>query len=778
MTQNEQTTGATRAEPRLPYPAFQIAKALVTSEQNADAATRQRALEKISKWQSVWQQIIAGENHPGSPTPLPDTPPWATLEVLTGGFASGHLLAAGPLLAHEKQWLEKFPNPAPGTERLILNQYFLSEAGLAELGAMLKTGGYTVQVPEEAALLVVAWLVEHDNLPAAQQVLDQIAPHFHLLRFYPVPAAQARHSSSKVHIQTIGSTITALKYLQPNVRILAQKEAVQIWAPFYDRMLALLLETRLGDSLCGHFSANWRARATSLLAEYSALRAVHRLCSKPEQRKYYFAQLRALLEQCLIAPETISANQRLQAGRIVQHTVAKRGLPDSATCREQRQRQQKDVAAPAHHQILPVLVQRLQCHPADQGLEQVGPVLQAVNREEGAQFQLEEGTPVPPSIQAIIARCLQATVPLLVEQGLIRSAEQLAQVLPQMTSDIRANGILDPVLRPLYAETYRAFRKRRSLLLLDLQRQVQIEELPWVRQIEIYRNPSMASVDVARQTLREICLLLLTVFPYTILPNKVLQELQALARSAGLPIALTEELAADIFMGEFSTKFLSALGDACKLLSGTLYARYYDIDYPQLATCGLPEPSQAEMDRKGTTGAGKFDLAWYCAVRAGVVLGNWQTAANGMILEQQQILTTHNLASLFLRLELQPLLQAELPAMARCCFGWICLRQQMKIVGWHGKLIMLKNTAYAWRQMVFFLALMPVAQQMEFFRWAEAELMQQVGMVQKRLGVALRGLQQAVAGHPKPASEADLPCFLGWSKGEHWMMKLDKENGA
>lgn len=66
-----------------------------------------------------------------------------------------------------------------------------------------------------------------------------------------------------------------------------------------------------------------------------------------------------------------------------------------------------------------------------------------------------------------------------------------------------------------------------------------------------------------------------------------------------------------------------------------------------------------------------------------------------MIIEQQQILTTQNLAALFAGLNLPDALRGQLGEMAKQCFRWICRRQQMKVGNWHARLIMLKNTAYA-----------------------------------------------------------------------------------
>ena len=93
-----------------------------------------------------------------------------------------------------------------------------------------------------------------------------------------------------------------------------------------------------------------------------------------------------------------------------------------------------------------------------------------------------------------------------------------------------------------------------------------------------------------------------------------------------------------------------------------------------------------------------------------------------MIIEQQQILTTQNPTSLFAGLDLIDVLRDQLGDMAKLCFRWICKRHQMKIDKWHARLIMVKNTAYAWRQMVFFLALLPDRSVADFLVWAEDHL--------------------------------------------------------
>ena len=156
---------------------------------------------------------------------------------------------------------------------------------------------------------------------------------------------------------------------------------------------------------------------------------------------------------------------------------------------------------------------------------------------------------------------------------------------------------------------------------------------------------------------------------------------------------------------------MAAAKVAALALEGTLYERYYGIDYRQiLAIDGVTTASP--FDQTPLT----FDAL--CAMRAEVPEGSWSPAANGMVIEQAQILNTHNLAVL-----------VSLGAQAG--EGWdrlawqavqrmFALIQQVEIVP--RPLATIKNAAYAWRQAVFFLAQLSSDRQEDVLSWAEAHL--------------------------------------------------------
>jgi len=293
--------------------------------------------------------------------------------------------------------------------------------------------------------------------------------------------------------------------------------------------------------------------------------------------------------------------------------------------------------------------------------------------------------------------------------------------------------------------------------------------LPWVKALHVFRANRLSEKELARQALVEVSSLNLSFFPYSLIPNKLLQELRALAKSAELEIPLVDELATDIFMGVFSEKFNEAVLLAGQVLEGSCYARYYGIDYAAL-TSQLAPPTSAPTPVKKFFKAKPShskSLAAICAQRAGVPLGSWRPALNGMIIEQQQILTSQNLAVLWLSLNLAQPLQASLSHLAQTCLLWIYKQQQIKYHDYHSQLIMLKNTAYAWRQMLFFLSLMPQAEQTNFIEFANAQFAQQTLPFRERFKPALVGLINVL--NQKPLEQSQGQRFLAWSNERHWL---------
>ena len=79
-----------------------------------------------------------------------------------------------------------------------------------------------------------------------------------------------------------------------------------------------------------------------------------------------------------------------------------------------------------------------------------------------------------------------------------------------------------------------------------------------------------------------------------------------------------------------------------------------------------------------------------------------------------------------------------------------------------GRVTTVKDAAYAWRQAIFFLSLLPVAElgeRLEASQWPMTEV--------------IEGLASVVAGD----QSVEVRPFLGWSVGTHWTLSRRRRSG-
>jgi hypothetical protein len=561
-------------------------------------------------------------------------------------------------------------------------------------------------------------------------------------------------------------------------QLAAMRAAIQIWNPLYDRLVELWCDTVEGELPglaggevtggwpCRRWPDDWAQRRRSWLDDYSAAAATH----GTRHPKSNFARLHAALERC---PEDSSALSGRDVGwirRALANTIHAHGAPGSEPRAAMRAVQGAVAARPTYAALARVLSARLDRFPADGGLPALDPIAAEVTEDEDA---AATGASIPPHLLAKAARSLEAPIGELVERGVIPSGEVLARVLPQITSQLLAANIQDPALASLYAQTYAAFRRRRSLLLLNLEHQVRLDELPWIAAIAPQRARQDHTTRAAAQSLRETTVTALGAFPQAILPNPLVRELSALASQAGLKLPLVEEVAADIFMGTFTQKWRAAAVVASRVLAGTLYARYYDL--PDV-WAPIEAPRKRLRIRWGKPVA--EDFAAECRRRAAEAQtseAGGYVAQNGTVLEQSQILTTHNLAVLIDALDLTGWLRESAPDLAARAFGWAIQRQTQPATTWITGLQGIKNTAYAWRQAIFFLSFCDTTAQREVL----TTLAQHASALGPRFAPAVTGLEHLAAGDrfdPTGRTPGGGRRLLGWSAGPHWCIPPVKQS--
>ncbi|TDW22986.1 hypothetical protein [Kribbella kalugense] len=733
-----------------------------------DAEVRRRAAARVDAWRNVLDGMASGRLTIGSRTPVAETPAWVTLEVAHGGFATGRYLAETPLREDESA---RLPEDAPGeTDRERLNLWFLGDDGLAELGQALRTGNYRIDVPEESALLVVAWLLEREQHAAALDLVSELRPLMHRLRFTPTFSPSSTPSGAVVRLQPVAEVRSTLRQATVRPQIAAMLETLRVWNPLYDRLVALWCDT-VDDELpeltadgavvggwpCQVWPDDWVERRSQWLDEFRAAAEVHR---HPGDN---FARLQAALERCPSDSSALSGREVGWIRRALANTIQAHGAPGSEARAALRAMQSTVAARPTYATLAHVLSCRLDRFPDDGGL----PTLDAIDGEVTAdEVPAAAGSAMPAHLLAKAARALEAPIGELVDRGVISSGEVLARVLPQITSQLLAANIEDPSLAAAYAQTYAAFRRRRSLLLLNLEHQVRFDELPWIEAVAPHRDRRTKVTRAAAQSLRETTVVALTAFPQAILPNPLVREFGALASQAELKMPLVEEVAADIFMGTFTQKWRTAASVASRVLFGTLYAQYYDLPP------SWPTLEQPRYKRWGKATAD--DFADVCRQRSQEAAngGGGYVAQNGTVLEQSQILTTHNLAALVDGLQLTDWLREVAPDLSDRAFTWALQRQTQPVTTWISELQGIKNTAYAWRQAIFYLSFCDRAVRRDVLARLESR-------ADARLAPAVEGLLQVAAGERFAAEGRTAGGgrrLLGWSAGPHWLARPVRED--
>ncbi len=791
------------------YTFGQLAQSLRAATMQTKPEQRAKAEARANKFLAVIQNLASGALKVGQRQPYSDTPAWVTPEVVRGGFASGANAAGGAWLVHETVLAQRV-GIVVTKDRSALNGFYLTSTGLAELAIALDSGHYRVGVPEESALLALRWLMLCGEYSAAADLLEAIEPFFDRLRFYPQPAANAIAEpivgiDGPVLARDAHSVAEGLKLKTPSAHVAAMREHYEVWAPLTDKLVNLALETIIGDAprfvdgtrsaIAGglpftRFTDDFNERRFALLAEITAARLRHRIC----RRVHRPSEVLGLLTSAMTILPNVDGDDRVRLAKRVRHRLAgfitAYGIPNSETHRILRTSQ---IAGPDHAKIAHVIADRIKRLASNgEGLskEALATVLEPINKaEQGA--TVSAGTLIPEVFSIRLLAVQEAPLSRLLDLGLIRSAEVLANLLPQLTGPALATRFSDVRARALYAASYRAFRQRRSLLLLWLQHQVQFSELPWIKALEAHADAD--SKPAIEETLRQLAVLTIRSFPATITPNKLVAELSALAKRSSvvsskattqetLPkLPLVEELASDIFMSTFSLKFLRAAQEAARLFEsqpgGSLYARYYGIDTQRILAM-----NQIEEQWNSKT-CPDFDA--YCAELAALPEGGNPIARNGAIIEQASILTTHNLAVLVRGLGLEPLLNEHWEALAERTFLTILNRLERRVIpasiNRFQRMRASKTLAFSWRQMIFFLSFLTPVVQVAFVLKCKKNLSERTPPARQRFEPVLLGLEHSINGTvlPRDASHREVAgCrrLLGWSVQTPFLMEVASTN--
>ncbi|MEU4353394.1 hypothetical protein [Streptomyces virginiae] len=570
--------------------------------------------------------------------------------------------------------------PASGISDADLFAHCLTDDGLAWLESLLGSGRYEVRAPEQAALLCVAWLRRTGEDAAAAELVEELRPFAHEVRFAPYPVERPVPDPDAVHRLTVGEAAGTLARRAPHPAVEAQREALTVWRPFEDELLGHWLRIEADPQ------AVTRASGAALLARYRELAAAHTRCTKHLNPKSNTAVLLRGLEATVTGREL---PPRL-AG-LVRHAVAsmaaRRGRPGSAEHTRLRREQARQAALPAHHDLAALLLRRLAPLDVARGTTEARTLTGPVTAEEARSTGLPIAAGIPPSVREPVAAALTAPLRTLLETGAVPSAEVLGEVAGRLVAAHPAQGYADEALGSLVAAAYSAGRPRRYALWWSREHHERIASLPWLRAVAPWGpDPAVR----ARATLRMFAEVCVEYFPGAGLPNLLARALSGLVPLAGLPVPLLTEPFAHRYSGRPSPDLLPAAQAPAELLRGTVYERYHGIDYAEVLRL------VAAGDHEG--------FATLCVERAGRPGGS--PAVDAAVIEQARILTTFNLATLVRYADVSP--RGGWGGAARGAFCAAVRRAATPA-----------QTSYAWRQLLFHLSLCDADEQTRVLAWID-----------------------------------------------------------
>eukprot|EP00755_Sulcionema_specki_P025072 Sspe_Gene.82482::Locus_54067_Transcript_1_1_Confidence_1.000_Length_1518::g.82482::m.82482 len=471
---------------------------------------------KEKKWRDVVEGMLSGAVKVGSRKST-KYPEWATTEVAQGGFATGKLVSA----------LQ--PDDVP-------NSYWLTDDGREKLEHMYESGRYHLECPENGALLVVHHLLAEGRRDEAGEILDMLTPYFGEMRFYPHVSAFVAPAFTQegVYAKDAKGLVRALlrreeRSAWPKEYLWKLERAVTEWGPLVDQLRELLNATcvepprREGKVVVGGDvfqqwveDPEWKGQCKMLLGRIDQLwrdgppresvRMVRRVCTRVVRGGEPTDGDRRMVREVLA-----SWNSQAQRAETVRAEQVKSVKTHHA----------KMAYAKVGH-ILEDIVGRSAVLPES-----------AVSELMSVTLDTAVGTievPVGERLATQLRACTMMSLADHIGAGTIPSAEALAVPVQQLTANCNApRGTADnPALARLWGQLYLSFRARRSVLLLNYERQVGWKEVPWMA---VLTEGGLPHDGVrARAALEEVVTRAVAKWPYAIIPNKLLQELQELVK--------------------------------------------------------------------------------------------------------------------------------------------------------------------------------------------------------------------------------------------------------
>ncbi|KAL0219107.1 hypothetical protein P9112_004760 [Eukaryota sp. TZLM1-RC] len=627
--------------------------------------------------------ILDGSLSIGTRNPL-NKAPWLTAEILYGGFASGNLCAGGTIQPHERDYCSSMlslTSPETSVDKLSkeeirhsANTYFLTTTGNQLLLQMLNDCSYYCPTTEEGALLSIALLMSLKQFQEAEKIVKAITPFFSQVRFFPKPSTLTPPdlTSPFVHVFTVSQVLSILQSLKVKDSVQKEVDSVNQLVPLTDLLVNIASVTQ--DEKGVPFSVKSR-EGECFYQDFIFL--YENLSEKQKNSKRLRKSYRPFIQACAVffnQKKKVSTKLKNIIKNRMDGIMHKRGLPGS-TQHQQIREQQRFKVNKVENYMKDVSNAREYCSSIVEDNPTLGLFLDNISNFYSFHFK----------VQKTLRKAAYLSLKEVEDSEILSSCEQLAKVCHQMLIFSKISSYDEPSTQYLVYQLYSAFERRRSVLLFNLQSQVVIAEIPWFSALVKVLDSEIVSQrreEKEFEAAKDVVFLYFKLFPFNQLPNKFISALRQF-KINGNSLKLVTELAVDIFENNFSPSFLQAVQANAKLLPklpNQLYTFYFDID-----------PEALQELKKG------YDLYELCASRIPNTDTLWfSTLRNGMIIEQTYVLSTMNLAQLCFVFNVDSaIIKSAVLKTAKFIIKSALSPKSKRVY---------KNTAYAFRQLLFYLS--------------------------------------------------------------------------
>lgn len=479
-------------------------------------------------------------------------PAWVTPEITKSGFSSGNHLAGGPLKQHELDVIKDIDGKTstePSIRYAINNWCLTNKKGREWITDLANSGQYCLNTMEESAIMSIVLL---GKLRDTSKLVAEIEPWFRYLRFFPEPKSV---NVSELHVPR--SSVLSVENLHK--KLVSEKNpmirSIELMKHAMDKL------EKFNESYMAIYN-----KSKEILPLFSGYKT--RRSNKMESFKTFVGQIRKVMNdfglESRIAKST--AGKLLNAidvfikyGMDTKKSFRKHielHLGNASSKIQLRSRTPEDMAKNIRSSV----------YEREELMKIIHPMRDSIGIEKETVDALVLKFP---DLKKSIKRTTLGTLTELCQEGLIESAEMFADQVAVMSAIAKATVFKKGAHQNLARNMYKAFSSRRSKLLLNLETQVKMSEIPWFTVFEkVFRTKTKDTDEISKSVFIEY----LSNFPGIQMPNSFVDVMSHQLGRNGL----VKEIAADIFMGKFVKTFGAQAKERETVLGeDTPYGAYY-----------------------------------------------------------------------------------------------------------------------------------------------------------------------------------------------------------